>query len=714
MWSDNESDVDLLGFWVHTRLLSRLVTDTRMLPVAVGVFGDWGGGKSSILRQLQRDLNAQSDVACLTFNGWVFEGYDDAKAALISAILVQLGEHQRIGPKIRSKVASLLKRVDYMRFARVLGRLSGPVLAGAATGMAASFDAHHGTSLAPTVASMAAGMANAGAAPAASGSDAPPAAVATEEVAEVAGAIDWPALIAKAPGSAGPLDIRTFRDEFARLIEATDLRALVVVIDDLDRCSPERLIENLEAIKLFLATPRTAFVIAADERIVRHAIRERYVARNAPGASDGTAADEPYDLVRDYLEKVIQVPYHLPRLSPSEVETYMTLLYCQLLLDDEERFTTVLAACTTARAANLSRIFGLGDVQTALGATGVPPELERGLQWISGIAPALTEGLKGNPRQVKRFLNALLLRRQLAEVADLALRDEVLVKLMLLEYLDPSLFDELYGWQAVAQGHPPELATLEAQARGEEHRSATEDGGNAGDAGDSRGDGRKPPRRDEVAARRAEGTGELPTGASARWQAPALRIWLALDPPLADVDLRDYFWVARDRLHGSAAQFAMVPPYVRRLFEQLLSDVAAARTTAAAEAHAHLTPDETAALLGLLESRLRRHPEEFQPIDGLRALVDAQVEGAVRTLLDALRTVAAGSLQAAVAYTLSDMKRSHPDEAATIDDLLRRWAEQYPQTRIGRAAAVRRDETDGRSGGGFGKPGGTGRHGRGR
>ncbi len=446
------------------------------------------------------------------------------------------------------------------------------------------------------------------------------------------------------------------------------------MVDDLDRCSPERLIENLEAIKLFLAVPRTAFVIAADERIVRHAIRERYAVRHLP--NDGAAADEPYDLVTDYLEKLIQVPYHLPRLSPSEVETYMTLLFCQLYLADDGRFAGVLNACDQGRRTNVYRTFGLADVRATLALAGddIPPELERALQWTSGIAPQLTAGLKGNPRQVKRLLNALLLRRQLAEVAGLALRDEVLVKLMLLEYLDPRLFDELYGWQAAAEGHPPQLAALEAHARGK-----------AGPA--HNGDGKRP-RGTGAAARQAEEEGGLPSGASPRWQEPAFRNWLVMDPPLTDVDLRDYFWVARDRLHGTAAQLAMVPPYVRKLFEQLLSDLAPARKGAASDAQKQLAADETAALLSLLEGRVRRHPEEYQAIDGLRALGDAGVAGATRTLLDALRTVATGSLPAAVAYTLGDLKRAHPDEAAAIDDLLRRWAEQYPQTLVGKTAAI--------------------------
>ena len=74
----------------------------------------------------------------------------------------------------------------------------------------------------------------------------------------------------------------------------------------------------------------------------------------------------------------------------------------------------------------------------------------------------ITEGLKGNPRQVKRFLNAFVLRKQLAEVAKLThVRDEVLVKLMVLEYGHPEQYGQLYEWQASAEGFPEEIQILE-------------------------------------------------------------------------------------------------------------------------------------------------------------------------------------------------------------------------------------------------------------
>ncbi|WP_138991645.1 P-loop NTPase fold protein [Larkinella sp. C7] len=50
----------------------------KILPVTICVFGDWGSGKSSIMRMLEADLEAsQDDTVCLYFNGWIFEGYDD-------------------------------------------------------------------------------------------------------------------------------------------------------------------------------------------------------------------------------------------------------------------------------------------------------------------------------------------------------------------------------------------------------------------------------------------------------------------------------------------------------------------------------------------------------------------------------------------------------------------------------------------------------------
>jgi len=50
------------------------------------------------MKMLEKDLASEkySNVICLYFNGWMFEGYEDAKTALLSSILIELGEHKRL------------------------------------------------------------------------------------------------------------------------------------------------------------------------------------------------------------------------------------------------------------------------------------------------------------------------------------------------------------------------------------------------------------------------------------------------------------------------------------------------------------------------------------------------------------------------------------------------------------------------------------------
>ena len=119
------------------------------------------------------------------------------------------------------------------------------------------------------------------------------------------------------------------------------------------------------------------------------------------GQEDSESADS---LITDYLEKLIQVPYRLPRLSPAEVETYMTLLFCQRMLDSD-LFDKCVASCIEVREQNRYSVFGYADVEKAID-NNLPDELSRSLAFSNQASPLITEGLKGNPRQIKRFLNA--------------------------------------------------------------------------------------------------------------------------------------------------------------------------------------------------------------------------------------------------------------------------------------------------------------------
>ena len=116
MWSDNETTEDLLGFKVHADLITEVVKDDSLLPITIGVFGDWGSGKSSILQIIREQLNILDDgTFVLYFNGWLFEGYDDAKAALLESIVNAFDENEKFVPKVKEKAKKLLKSVNWMR-----------------------------------------------------------------------------------------------------------------------------------------------------------------------------------------------------------------------------------------------------------------------------------------------------------------------------------------------------------------------------------------------------------------------------------------------------------------------------------------------------------------------------------------------------------------------------------------------------------------------
>lgn len=586
MWPDAETVDDLLGFHVHVDLIRAVVTNPRMLPTTIGVFGDWGGGKTSIMKMLQRDLEAEQwpegssentalkRIAVIYVNTWLFEGYDDAKAALLSSVLLAISEHKRLAPKIKEKALHLLKSVDWMRAGKLaLKHLALPTAIALFTG---------GLGLAPAAIAASLGL------------DAMKDRPVGEKAGAAAETLDLQKLYAA--HQEPTLEVRGFRDKFAALLKESDVTSLVVLIDDLDRCTPERIVETLEALKLFLNVDHTAYVIGADPRIVRHAIRSRYAERSLDNPDDRAESDA---LVKDYVEKLIQVPYHLPRLSAAEIETYMGLLFCQAQLSDVNA-ALCLKACEAERQRNRYGVFGYAGIKLALdnAATALPSTLGQSLAFCGAAAPLIAEGLKGNPRQVKRFLNALMLRKQLATVAKIdGIRDDVLVKLMILEYTQDKLFTQLYEWQAQSEGKPTELEALETWAR-------------TGEDDDM-------PKKD------------------AKWTTAGVKKWLTMEPNLATVDLRDYFWISRDKLAASFSGMAMISPVVRRVLDGLLADSVPGRTASVALAR-ELREDEMTTLVELLDKHIRRHPDEKPGYDGLVALAQGNIAAAVAMLATVL------------------------------------------------------------------------------
>lgn len=633
MWPDNETSTDLIGFQVHADLLRDVIVNPAMLPITIGVFGDWGGGKTSIMKMLERALDPDTwpagsperslcdGIAVVYVNTWQFEGYDDAKSAILSSVLMQLKEHKRFGKKVQAGALNLLKAVNWGRFIRLsLKHVAVPAAAAFMTGGAAAIPAGVAASIGLTSLLSQGGVA----------------ATDKEGLKEAEVAELWKGI----PEEHG-LDVKTFRDQFSKLLDSGTIKTLVVLIDDLDRCTPERIVENLEAVKLFLSVERSAFVIGADRRIVEHAIRSRYALR----ATDDTDRQTADRLVRDYLEKVVQVPYTLPRLSASEIETYMALLFCQHHLDTGDA-ALCIAASEKARTANRYGTFGYGGIKAAL-EREPKDELVAALTLSKAAAPLIADGLKGNPRQVKRFLNALLLRRQLARVAGLtdAVRTDVLVKLMVLEYVEPDRFTELFNDLGQSDGRVPMLGRFEGGASPGEKTSS----------------------EDRV---------------SPAWTTPWVKRWIAMPPLLADIDLRDYFWVARDRLESTFAGVTMVPPIVRTVLEGLVSGLAPKRN-AAVQTAKNLKSEELAALYRLIEQRISSKPDESGSWEALRVLADALVDGAAESLASALISQPPNSIPPQFGLSVVNLHNDRPNLRSILRPAIDRLG--ATATKVGKA-----------------------------
>ncbi len=548
----------------------------------------------------------------------MFEGYDDAKAAILDEVLEQIKNHKKFGPKVKEKVTSLMESVDWMRMAQVgVKEIGLPALSAYLTG---------GLSLIPQIFKNGEGSEK---------------------------GIDFSKIniegIVKKQDEVH-MDVRTFRDRFAEMIEETEISSLVVLIDDLDRCSPERIIDNLEAIKLFLNVDKTAFVIGADPRIVKHAIQERYNNLNVRKFNNGESDND--SLINDYLEKLIQVPYHLPRMSPAEVETYMTLLFCKRDIEDKEIYNKILSACKEQQTNNRYATFGYSSVLEVCERDELPDKLIQSLISNSRISPLITEGLKGNPRQIKRFLNAYTLRKQLAEVAYLDnIRDDILVKLMVLEYTYRENFQQLFNWQSKSEGHPEQIVKLEEILT--------------------------PPNGDvnnEDEAKKID----------SQWSNSFIRKWLSMEPHLTNIDLRDYFWIARDKLSSTFSGLSMVPPIVRTVLEGLISGNEG-KVNQSIRKSKDLNQDEIDILLDLLSSHVIRNPKEIAGFKAIRRLIDEGVQGSLEKLINTVYKCPPHDVPVAAVIDLKNLIKAKPQIKGEMAPVMNWLKENNSEKPVGRA-----------------------------
>jgi len=505
LWSDDPAVTDLLSFDAVAQTVADALLDEVLDPVALGLSGSWGSGKTTVLGLVAQELDHRKTdeqrVLVIQTDPWRYDPTTGAKESLIAEVLaalaVEINRSEKKTDKAKNLLARLGKRIDWAKAIKL-----------AAT-----------SSL-------------------------------TLQIPDFDKLIE---LVKPKEGDEGSVrGLEAFRDEFAELIDSDDLkhiRAVVVLIDDLDRCLPETVVESLEAMRLFLAVPKMSFVIAADEDRVADAIRTRFKSTGRPEES----ADEQ-DPATLYLHKIVQTTIPLPALSHFDTQAYLLLLQLQTSAEPAHLITLI------ERCAQVRRDGGTVDDIGEIAGLAIDDELV----FATRLTPLLYEKLHGNPRYIKRFLNDLHVRQSVASRRGISLDAGVVAKLMTLEVLMKPEFKLLLGWFAKGEMRD-QLAALEDVAGRPAQTDAVADG--AQEQPEAAADPETRPRRTAASSRQAPGS----AGVSGQYSQAMVR-WAKLAPPLRGLDLSPYLTLAAT-FAGVTLIDDSLPERLRDIAANLLSEL---------------------------------------------------------------------------------------------------------------------------------------------
>ncbi len=459
MWKDSETTVDFLDFDYLKDSLNDIIQDDKLTPASIGIFGGWGSGKSSLMNMSMENLSNKDGVLCIKFNGWLFEGYEDAKTALIGSILDGIQAKKTLKDKAKETISKLLKSTDKFKLVSKGIKYGIDLYStggiGTALELFLSKVKNNSDSFEPTV------------------------------IRDMLNEVDNSKDLRK--------DITEFQNNFSTLLEQIKIQRLVVYIDELDRCNPDTILDTLEAIRLFLFTEKTSFVIGADEQHIEYAVRNKFKEIQGYKLNVG----------RQYLEKLIQYPIRIPSLSEKEVELYILFLFLEKELDSFE-FGKIRNHIMHIKSSNKFE-YNITYDEIFEKFPDFASKTKEALNLTKQISSVLAKGLNGNPRHCKRFLNTLVMREKMAKFRSITFDIRILAKIMLLEYFKPELFRQMGKIQANANGK------INGIEKWEENPNT-------------------------------------PIDDFSQWEDIWVKAWLLISPSLKDIDLRPYYYLTRESL----------------------------------------------------------------------------------------------------------------------------------------------------------------------
>jgi len=431
-YSDLPTTQDELGFAPSANALTQIVQGTAIqdTPLTVGIYGPWGSGKTSLMQMILSGLDEHRCIP-VWFDAWRYAQNDTLWRALLLAVVEELrlfverddawlrdaiGYQNRRNPDgkqigtdeaaLEAERATRTARLDELgdRLYRSVERTEpGEVQFrwDEAGKLAAGTVIRAGLEFIPVVKHINQVV------------DAAHAAAGGEDYGERLSRLFQRQQVQIYREQVRSLE--QFYRELKQVVQAwvTDLdRRLVVFIDDLDRCLPEQAVGVLEALKVFLDARGCIFVLGVDREIIEHGIRVRY--KEFALATDAAAGIFPV-AGRDYLEKIVQIPFELPPLDANVIQTFLR---------------SRLPAVPTLSAEDAGH-----------------------------VAALMTAGLLRNPRKVKRTFNTFRVHLTLDRAHGRATAAGLIAKLVVIQ----SSFADLYERISVT---PTALRDIERIVRG--------------------------------------------------------------------------------------------------------------------------------------------------------------------------------------------------------------------------------------------------------
>ncbi|HEX7335491.1 MAG TPA: P-loop NTPase fold protein [Pyrinomonadaceae bacterium] len=384
---DKPSRRDSLDYKSYAETLADLIAPKEtQTPLTVGVFGAWGSGKTTLMRMIKAALSEKEKepdsqrFVFVHFDAWKYYKEDALWRAMLLRVLDAL--RRRLKPDSDAGVSAKINRLEDSLYRAVEWQEKGGltidwpklVKAGAGGAVKLSFSFVPGLSSLVEAVKAAQGKLGEG--------------TIAEDVSAVASAFHRN-IVTHHQNQLH--EIEQFQRGFFSLVKNYfKNQRLVIFVDDLDRCLPEKAIEVLEAIKLFLDVKGCVFILGLDQEVITRGLQVKY--------KELAFLDQNEQLTfsRHYVEKLIQLPFYLPPIESREVRKYIDSLKVKW------------------------------------------PEPD--------CAEVFAEVLSPNPRQIKRTINVYMLLWKLAEKrrkgleAVTALR---LAKVVILQTAYPGLFDQL-------------------------------------------------------------------------------------------------------------------------------------------------------------------------------------------------------------------------------------------------------------------------------